>query len=74
MGTLNLELAQELLIKLYKREIDNSEYFRTESKFSAYIQEFCEVAGIEEAELTEDQLGECALNFIKYDGGEYLLN
>ena len=74
MATLNLESAQELLISLYKREIDNSEYYQTQNQFDVYVQEFCENSGIDESELTDEQLSECAYNFVEYDGGDYLLN
>ena len=74
MTTLNLESAQELLVSLYKREIDNSEYYQTQNQFDIYVQEFCKNSEIEESELTDEQLNECAYNFIEYDGGDYLLN
>jgi hypothetical protein len=68
-----LKAAQQLLLSLYKREIDNSEYYNTENKFDVYVQEFCKNAGIEESKLTDEQLNECAYNFIEHDGGDYLI-
>ena len=69
-----LKLAQQLLISLYKREIDNSEHYNTQNQFDVYVQEFCNNAEIEEDNITEEQLKECAYNFIEYDGGNYLIN
>jgi len=73
MKKFNLESAKELLISLFKREIDNSEYYQTQTKFDIYVQEFCNNSNIEEDILTLEQLNECASNFIEYDGGDYLL-
>lgn len=73
MATLNLESAQELLVSLYKREIDNSEYYQTQNQFDIYVQEFCKNTEIEESDLTEEQLNACAYNFVEYDGGSYLI-
>lgn len=68
-----LKSAQKLLLSLYKREIDNSEYYNTQSQFDVYVQEFCNNSGIEESKISDEQLNECAYNFIEHDGGNYLI-
>jgi hypothetical protein len=73
MSSLNLQSAKELLVSLYKREVDNSEYYQTQNQFDVYVQEFCGNSEIEESEITDAQLDECAFNFIEYDGGGYLI-
>ncbi len=73
MAKLNLEKAQELLISLYKREIDNSEHYQAQNQFDVYVQEFCRNSELEVSDLTDEQLNECAYNFIEHDGGNYLI-
>ena len=65
--------AQDLLISLYKREIDNAEFYNTQNEFDCYVQEFCEISSNDPENLSDEELLELASDFIN-DGGDYLIS
>ncbi len=64
----------ELLIGLYKREINDLSYYRTQNRFDDYVADFCRYGERDIKTLTDEELIECAENALDYDGFEYLEN
>lgn len=62
-------LTVDALVTIYKRENQDleTEFFRTQTTFDDYVASFCKEGGYKESELTEDQIRECAYNFIEYE-------
>ena len=63
------KLTVQNLVAIYKRENSKLEtkFFRTQTRFDDYVSSFCKEGGYKENELTDDQLAECAFNFLEYD-------
>lgn len=60
--------AAEKLISLYKRECDNSQYYKIQTAFDDYVSKWCVNSELNEHELTQQQLNEIAFNAVVYDG------
>lgn len=68
-----IEDVLKLLVSIHKREIDNKEFYLTQVQFDNYVAWYCQGSPIDYI-LSDEELKECALSFITYDGGDYLLN
>ena len=77
MKTTNKRTRQEcidLLVGLYKREIFDASYFRTQANFDDYVADFLRYQERPIDSITDDELIECAENALDHDGYEYLEN
>jgi hypothetical protein len=63
------KLTVKGLVNVYKRQNAELEtrYFRTQTKFDDYVDSFCKQGGYKLEELSDEQLRECAYNFLEYD-------
>lgn len=62
-------LTTEDLVSIYKRENSalENEFFRTQTRFDDYVADYCFQGNKSEENLTDDELLECAYNFLTYD-------
>jgi len=64
-----IKLTARDLVSIYKTQKSELEveHYRIQTMFDYYVYSFCEERGFVYWKLTQDQLTECAYNFIEYN-------